>query len=325
MTKMDDELQKHIRYYAAAQALSSTSSGQSKTIYLEKAQGFLKNIVQWLKKNMLTAVELKYQGKAKSILEWLKGSMSPSEMEQSTVRDLVNTAGSISFSEILQRNRRRSIPIFSIKITGDNREQAAVDALRGIGGSSKTKQGTAVLDALELLQEEKVDPKHSKYAAFILELLDKKGTGQVMNRSELIQDVMSVEYMLPERFRLEPEWVVVLLTALVYSGDIVFHIPGKEFSATNIAAMSATPLHDLIGFKHIKKPKDTPIGPLKALFELLDLAPGLAVELSQGKDGPVEQLQKSIVVRVEQLVMAGQKIQSGIPFWGKNPVVRGRN
>ena len=32
--------------------------------------------------------------------------------------------------------------------------------------------------------------------------------------------------------------VVVLLAALVYSGDIVFHISGKEFSATNIAAMS---------------------------------------------------------------------------------------
>ncbi len=317
LANLDDELQKHIRYYAAAQALASTSSGQAKTIYLDKAQGFLKNIVQWLNKNMLTAVELKYQGKSKSILEWLKGSMSPSEMEQSTVRDLVNTAGSISFSEYF-KELAPEYPYFSIKITGDNREQAAVDALRGIGGSSKTKQGTAVLDALELLQEEKVDPKHSKYATFILELLDKKGAGQVMNRSELIQNVMSVEYMLPERFRLEPEWVVVMLAALVYSGDIIFNIPGKEFSASNIAAMSATPLQDLIGFKHIKKPKDMPIGPLKALFELLDLAPGLAVELSQGQDGPVEQLQKSIAIRVEQLVMTGQKIQSGIPFWGKN-------
>lgn len=317
LSNLDDELQKFIRFYAAAQALGSTSSGQSKTIYLEKAQGSLKDIVQWLNKNMLAAVKLKHQGKSKTILEWLKGSMSPSEMEQSTVRDLVNTAGSICFSEYF-KEMAPEYPYFSIKITGDNREQAAIDALRAIGGPTKTKQGTAVLDALELLQEEKVDPKHSRYAAWILELLEKKGAGQVMNRSELIQDVMGVEYMLPEKFRLEPEWVVVLLAVLVHSGDIVFNIPGKEFSATNIAAMSAAPLQDLIAFKHIKKPKDMPIGPLKALFELLDLAPGLAVELSQGKDGPVEQLQKSIAVRIEQLVMAGQKIQSGIPFWGKN-------
>jgi len=112
--------------------------------------------------------------------------------------------------------------------------------------------------------------------------------------------------------------VVALLAALVYSGDIVLYIPGKEFSAINIAALSATPLLDLIDFKHVKKPKGTPIGPLKALFELLGLATGLAMEISQGKSGPVEQLQTTIAVFVEELVMAVQKIQTGIPFWGKN-------
>ena len=109
-----------------------------------------------------------------------------------------------------------------------------MDALRGIGGSTRTKQGTAVLDALELFHGENIDPRHSRYAAFILDLLNKKGTGQVLNRSELIQDVMGVEYLLPERFRLEPDWVVALLAALVYSGDIVLYIPGKEFSAINL-------------------------------------------------------------------------------------------
>ena len=317
LTHLDDEIKKLIRYYAAAQALASTSSGQSKTIYLEKAQGFLKEIVQWLRKNLLMALELKYQGKSKAMLEWLKGRMSPSEMEQSTVRDLVNAAASICLAEYF-KELAPEYPSFSIKITGDNRQQAAVDALRGIGGSTRTKQGTAVLDALELFHGENIDPRHSRYAAFILDSLNKKGTGQVLNRSELIQDVMGVEYLLPERFRLEPDWVVTLLAALVYSGDIVLYIPGKEFSAINIAALSAMPLQDLIDFKHVKKPKGMPIGPLKALFELLGLAPGLAVEISQGKSGPVEQLQTTIAVFVEELVMAVQKIQTGIPFWGKN-------
>jgi len=317
LTHLDDEIKKLIRYYAAAQVLASTSSGQAKTIYLEKAQEFLKNIVQWLKKNILTAVELKYQGKSRPLLEWLKGRMSASEMEQSTVRDLANTAASICLEEYF-KELAPEYPTFSIKITGDNRQQAAVDALRGIGGPTKTKQGSAVLDALELFHGENIDPRRSRYAAFILDLLNQKGTGQVLNRSELIQDVMGVEYLLPERFRLEPDWVVALLAALVYSGDIVLYIPGKEFSAINIAAMSATPLQDLIEFKHVKKPKGIPIGPLKVLFELLDLAPGLAIEISQGKSGPVEQLQASIAHFVEELVMAAQKIQTGIPFWGKN-------
>jgi len=247
----------------------------------------------------------------------LKGRMSASEMEQSTVRDLANTAASICLEEYF-KELAPEYPTFSIKITGDNRQQAAVDALRGIGGPTRTKQGSAVLDALELFHGETIDPRRSRYAAFILDLLNQKGTGQVLNRSELIQDVMGVEYLLPERFRLEPDWVVALLAALVYSGDIVLYIPGKEFSAINIAALSATPLQDLIEFKHVKKPKGTPIGPLKVLFELLGLAPGLAIEISQGKSGPVEQLQTSIAHFVEELVMAAQKIQTGIPFWGKN-------
>ncbi len=129
---------------------------------------------------------------------------------------------------------------------------------------------------------------------------------------------MGVEYLLPERFRLEPDWVVALLAALVYSGDIVPYIPGKEFSAINIAALSATPLQDLIEFKHVKKPKGIPTGPLKVLFEFLGLAPGIAIELAQGKSGPVEQLQTRIAHFVKKLVMAAQKIQTGIPFWGKN-------
>ena len=317
LSKSDDEFQKNIRAYAAARELASTSSGQSKTIYLEKSEGFLRALVKWLRKNMLTAVDIKYQGKSKLMVEWLKGNIPPSEIEQSTVRDLINTASSTCLAGYFN-DLAPDYPRFSIMITGANRGQAAVDALRSIGGASKTKQGTAVLDALELFDGEKLGTQHSKYTKFIVDLLDKKGTGQVLNRSELIQDIMGVEYMLPDKFRLEPEWVVVLLAALVYSGDIVLNIPGMEFSATNIAALSASPFNDLTGFKHIKKPKDWNIAALKALFELMDLAPGLAVELSQGKDGPVEQLQKSIANKVEELVLAVQKIQSGLPFWGKN-------
>ena len=45
-------------------------------------------------------------------------------------------------------------PSFSVLITGDNRAQAAQDAMRAIAGQSRTKQATAVLDALELLDQE---------------------------------------------------------------------------------------------------------------------------------------------------------------------------
>jgi hypothetical protein len=75
-----------------------------------------------------------------------------------------------------------------VLITGNNRAQAAQDALRAIAGQNRTKQATAVLDALELLDGEKIDPYKSKYTKFILDAVKAKGHGQVVNRSEIIQD-----------------------------------------------------------------------------------------------------------------------------------------
>ena len=93
-----------------------------------------------------------------------------------------------------------------------------------------------MLDALELLDNDRLDPSRSRYAQYTLEILKKKGHGQVVNRSELMQDVLGVEYLAPQSLRLEPEWAVVVLAALVYAGDLVLAIPGNTFDATGLPA-----------------------------------------------------------------------------------------
>ena len=203
-------------------------------------------------------------------------------------------------------------------ITGANRGQAAQDALRAIAGPNRTKQATAVLDALELLDGERLDPDKSKYAKHILGLLEKKGHGQVVNRSELIQDDKGVEYMDKDRQRLEPEWVAVVLSALVYSGDLVLSIPGKKFDATGLPQLAGTGVDELAEFKHIEQPKDWNLPGLKALFELLGLTPGLAQLVTQNEEDPVRQLQKAISESVEKLVLLQQSLQSGLIFWDRN-------
>ena len=196
--------------------------------------------------------------------------------------------------------------------------QAAQDALRAIAGQNRTKQARAVLDALELLDGEKLDPGKSKYAGYILHLLRKRGHGQVVNRSELIQDDTGVEYMDKDRQRLEPEWVAVVLAALVYSGDLVLAIPGMKFDATGLPQLAGTSVDELTQFKHIEQPKDWNLPALKALFELLGVTPGKAQIVTQGKEEPIQELQKAISESVEKLVLVQQSLQSGLPFWGRN-------
>ncbi|HEC62274.1 MAG TPA: ATP-binding protein [bacterium] len=325
LTNTDDEFRTTLSNYAAALDLASTSSGQAKSTYELKANGqngFLQQIVQWLQKQMATVFEVTYQGRTRSLTEWAKGK-SIRELsgigshERINFRDLVNTIAGICLGAHFQ-DQAPEYPFFSVLITGTNRDQAAQDALRAIAGQKRTKQATAVLDALELLDGERFDPYKSKYAKHILDLLKKKGHGQVVNRSELIQDDKGLEYLDKDRYRLEPEWVIVVLAVLVYSGDLVMAIPGKKFDATGLSQLSGNSVDDLIQFKHIERPKDWNQPALKAMFELLGLTPGMAQLVTQGKDEPVQQLQKAISELVEKLVLMQQNLQNGLLFWGRN-------
>ncbi len=120
----------------------------------------------------------------------------------------------------------------------------------------------------------------------------------------------------PVALRLEPEWAVVVLAALVYAGEVVLSIPGKKFDATGLAQLAGTGIDELAQFKHIERPKDWNLPALKALFELLGLTPGMAQLVTQGKDEPVQELQKAVTNAVERLVLVQQSMQTGLIFWG---------
>ena len=320
LTNTDEEFRTALSSYAASLELASTSSGHAKATYESKGNGFLRDMVQWLQKNMTTAFEVTYQGRIKSLTEWAKGKsirdlsgLAPHE--RINLRDMVNTVAGICLAPHFE-DQAPDYPFFSLLMF--NRSQAAQDALRAIAGQNRTKQATAVLDALELLDGDRLDPYNSKYANHILDIAKQKGQGQVANRAELIQDVLGVEYLAPQSLRLEPEWAVVVLAALVYSGEMVLAIPGSKFDATGLSTLAGTHINDLINFKHVERPKDWNLPALKATFELLDLAPGLAQEVTLGKDAPVQQLQATLEKVVNRLVLTQQGLQEGLAFWGRS-------
>ncbi len=318
----NEEFDKKLRFYAAAFDLASISSGHAKATYESKATSFLRDLVKWLQKHMADAFEVTYQGRTRTLLEWAKGK-SIRELsgigseERINFRDLMNTIAGIVLAVHFQ-DQAPEYPFFSVLITSQNRGQAVADALRAIAGQNRTKQATAVLDALELLDGERLDPYHSKYAKHILNILKKKGHGQVVNRSELIHEIYGVEYFAPDKgYRLEPEWAVVVLAALVYSGDLVLSIPGNKFDATKLPQLAATRIDELVHLKHIERPKDWNVPALKVLFELLGLTPGMAQLVTQGKDEPVQEMESRIAKLVERVVLAQNALKQGIPFWEK--------
>ena len=323
LSKFDDKFTKPLKLYAAAVELANSSSSAARGIYEEKARTHLKNLVTWMQSNIFENFEATYQGSSQPIRQWI---------HQDGFRNLsVQDQGSINFKEIIDAvasgclaphfaDLAPDYPKFSIMISQNNREQAAQAALRVVAGVKSTKQANAVLDALQLLDGDKISTDDSIYARHIRNLLDQKQTGQVLNHDELIIRENLLEYMDPENQRLEPEWVVVVLAAMVFCGDLILVIPGAKFDATNLQQLSATDLTTLSNFRHLEKPKDWNVPGLNALFEFFGLPTGYINSLMQNQSEGVQQLQAEVSKMIEQVLNAQQKLNSGILLWNVNLV-----
>lgn len=320
LANYDDKFKAALENYAAAIDLAGTSSGHAKATYEAKANNFQRDMNKWLQENMSKAFDVVYQGKKKPMMDWVKGQQLRDRAglganERINFRDMINTISGVCLSGHFEE-LAPEYPSFSVLVTHRNREQYARDCLRVISGGNPTKQATAVMDALKLLDGDRIAPGQSPYAQYIVSKLKAKAQGQVVNHTELVEEVYATEYLAPDRYRLENEWTAVLLASLVYSGDIVLAIPGNKFDASKLAELAATSVDDIAAFKHIEQPKDWNLPGLQAMFELLELPPGLAIEISQGKDGSIASLQDRIAERVKRLVTTIHNLREQLPFWG---------
>ena len=308
LKERDDTFDRSLRLYAGAREQASAASGSNKKIYEDKAADHLRALTAWLREHMPTAVEVVHQGRSKTLLEVVRGKLPPN----ATVRDYVNTAGSALLAAHFA-DKSPEYPVFSVLVTRQNREQAAQEALRWIAGSVKSRQGSAVLDALELLDGDALKPRNSRYAKQVLDALSQKGQGQVLNRSELVGSDAGVDYW--TRFRIEPEFLAVVLASLVHTGDIVLGLAGKKIDAAGIDQFAKLGIAEVSEFKDIERPRDLPLGPLQDLCELLGVPKGLIVNPANRDEG-VTQIQQGVAVLLGKVV-ASQARLGELVFWGR--------
>ena len=320
LTGIDDSCYQTLKRYAAALDLESTAAGEAKSVYSREASTLLQNFQNWLRDNIMTAYEITHGGVTKPLLEWAKGKLAFAGGARDNVRDIINSVSAFCLAPHFEE-QAPEYPRFSGLVTNESRDQAAQDALRVVAGSKQTKQAIAVLDALKLLDGERLVPSQSPYANYILNLLRQKGQGQVLNRSEVIQEENpGVEYMDLEQYRLEPEWVVVLIAALVREFNYTLTIPGKTFNAMNLSELVNTSVRDLANFNHIKAPRDYDVEALKALYAVLGLQTGMGVAIAQGgktAETAIQQLQTEVGKLTQRLVMARQALQDKLSLLGR--------
>lgn len=322
---LDEAIKRHLSFYAAAQDLASTASGGAKSIYLDKAKDALRDMSKWLQEKQMAAYEVTYQGKSKTLQEWTKGvslrdkaRLGPEE--RINFRDVVNVISGLAlnnqFAEVAPE-----YPTFSALVTEANRKQLVGNALRALAGANRTKDAVVILDGLEMLDGDRIDPTRSRYAQEVLARLKAKGHGQVLNRGELVSGDADVEYFVPIKFRLEPDLLVTVLGGLVYAGDVVVAITGDKIDSGKITLLAERPLDELKQFKHVEAPKEINVAVLRALFELLGLPPGLAQQATQGSDEPVKLLQEEVGKLTRRVLSAATDMSGRLSFWGQ-PLLR---
>jgi len=325
LKKPDDDIRRYLATYAAALDLASTASGGAKIVYLDKAKLALKDMSKWLQDKQMTAYEVTYQGKTKTLQAWVTGvslrdkaRLGPED--RINFRDVVNVVSGMAlachFAELAPE-----YPSFSAFVTEMNRRQLVTNALKMLAGGPKTKDGTVVLDALQMLDGGDLKPAASKYTKAVVAQLKAKGAGQVLNRSELLTGASDVEYFSPAKFRLEPDLFVVAVAGLVYSGDVVLAIPGDKIDSSRLSLLTEKSLDELKQFKHLEAPKEISTAVLRALFELLGKSAGLAQMAAQGSSEPVEVLQDAVTDLVGRVLGASTDMANRLVFWG-SPLLR---
>jgi hypothetical protein len=319
---LDDAIKRHLAFYAAAQELASTASGAAKAVYLDKARRALSDMSKWLQDKQMTAFEVTCQGKTRRLSEWAKGVSMRDKLrlgpdERANFRDIVNVTAGLALGTHFA-DRAPEYPTFSVLVTESNRKQLITNALKALAGGTRTKDAIAILDALEMLDGDRIEPARSKYAQEVLNRLKAKGHGQVLNRSELISGPTDVEYFAPMRFRLEPDLLVTVLGSLVYSGDIVLAITGDKIDSGKMSLLVERALDEIKQFKHVEAPKEINVAVLRSLFELLGLPSGLAQMATQGKEEPVKELLDAVAKQVQRVLTVGTDLQNRLSFWGQS-------
>jgi hypothetical protein len=307
LTHRDKSFNETLRLYAGAREMATSASSGTKKVYEDKADGFLKTLVTWLKANMLTSFEVIHQGVPKKMVEWLKGQRTGN----AAVGDLLELTGSVCLATSFA-DRYPEYPTFTAKLTASNLRQPTEDVIRWLAGGVRNNLATAVLDGLELLDGEKLKPHRSRYAKVVLEKLEGKPPGQVVNRKELIAVKNDVEREC--RYQLEPELLLIVLASLVQNGAITISLTGKKLDAANLGEATKMSLEQLVAFKHIEKPKGLPLAELVALFELLGLAEGL-IRNENTHEEAVRQLRTKANEFTEMVITVSHYVQTGLPCW----------
>jgi len=317
LTGLDQAFEERVRMYAGARAMA-TEAASHRDVYADKADEHLRRLLGWLRENMTAHLQVTYQGVSEPVGAILTRARSTAS---ETIADLLRLIGAHLLAPEFAE-RYPDYPAFerlSQPVSEMARPTNAMEAVRFLAGRGRTQLALAVLEGLQLIDEEgAIRPYRSPYARRYLDRLQAKAEGQVVNRGEVIEQVASYIDQVVEKdfdFRLEPEWAVVALLALVYNGDIVLNLGARaELDAGSVEQAATMALADLVDFRFYKRPRTLPINLWTLILEGLGLQVGKMRD-ENSRDEAVRDLQQAVRAELERTATIQGRLQQGLQLW----------
>jgi len=315
LTGLDHEFEEKIRLYAGARSMANEST-EYRTEYANKADSNFRILSTWLREHMTEKLHIISQGVDEPIHTVLTRMHNTASQN---IEELIRLVSSHLFSPEFE-DRYPDYPKFSRlsqPVTETARANSAMEAIRRLCGRT-SNLGSGILEGLSILDEQgNIRPYDSSYTGYFLKLLNDKPDGQVINRGEVIEQVAGGIQPVEKdmKFNLEPEWVSVILLALVYNGDIVISLDGREeLDAGSLERALTRSMTDIINFRFYKRPRTLPINLWSMIFEGLGLQPGL-VRDENTRENAVTELQRLVHAELEMVVQLQNRLEQGAQLW----------
>ncbi|WP_352418695.1 DUF6079 family protein [Proteiniborus sp.] len=277
--KLDEEFYNNLKLYSASKELLNLASDQNtKNIYSKKAAAYEKNLKQWLNENKNTFYNVIYKGVKQQLIQLTHGLT-----RQTNFKDTIDKAASICLEEYFI-GMYPDFPVFKVKITKHNQAELMLRAIKHFAGQ-KASDSTAILESFGLIKNGNIDLENSKYAMELVKKMKTLPPQGVLNRIDILED--KYDETLDKRFKINNEYYIVVLLALVYSGYANLALGDTVLTASNLEKLLTLGNSHIHEFKYLAKPKEASIVELKRLLKILGLPTGMTVnnrELEKGLD-----------------------------------------
>lgn len=278
MNDLSEQARELIALYGSAIALGNNADSAQKGFYESLRKKFFERLRDLFDSEFYSKTMVQYCGQTHPLSSY---PVQQAVSKEDAVSRVASEVFEGHFSE--ENSDYPCFTLFPEPTTKDNLDRRIKAAkLKIIRPQEANREGEHLLSGLGLW-DAGLTHSASPYANSLLNILQQKGEGQVVNREEILHLFWrGSDLHLSNDFQIEDCYEFIVMAALVALGEIELVMgSGKVITAANIQEIEGTTHRDYITFRCIRSPRGYNFAALKILFMSL-----VGRDLSQQLDNP---------------------------------------